>query len=278
MTQKTAHDPLEDNAYEGIVRLVRHHASLLPSQAGEKRVLEIITRVLDPDGYSHSTSVEWAANDFRQRAYSARESARSFLADILEGFRQIERYGFPTRSEADVNTVLREVRSRWRVANGLAQVNTTASGVDTRNQGLAISEGCRREIDASVDKAEILLANGDGRDAVREMVDLMETVTSAFQGREFGGRKFKGKNLSHVAKSLASLGDDEFIRHAMHEMERFYGLMSSRERGVRHGKLWEVLESGADIDILAAQLYCDMARAYMNFILATYDKIGGDVA
>ena len=94
----------------------------------------------------------------------------------------------------------------------------------------------------------------------------METVTTAFEGKEVSGGTVEGKYFNKIIRDLAHKSDRGLFVQAGNWMERLHGYLSSPTGGgVRHGTS---LSRGDDINLNEAVLICNLTRSYIGFLLA----------
>lgn len=128
-----------------------------------------------------SSDSGWAFTDLRDVMFEAAENAPLFIVAFLEACEDVRELGAPVASVADVNRVLREHGSGFRVdPPNIIRVSAGAEPVPVTAP--SESERTNTLIQGSLQKSEILLNEGHCRQAVHEVLWLMETVATAFRG------------------------------------------------------------------------------------------------
>lgn len=101
---------------------------------------------------------------------------------------------------------------------------------------------------------------------MQEILWLLETVATAFQGQESGAGTVEGKYFNEIIRNLRRNNRGSALAEALGWMSKMHGFLSSpRGGGVRHGT-----ELAADVSpsIREAHLYCNLTRSYINYLLA----------
>ncbi|MBY5774920.1 hypothetical protein HFN63_33465 [Rhizobium leguminosarum] len=121
-------------------------------------------------------------------------------------------------------------------------------------------------IHTSLDQADRLLLEQRPRQAVQEILWLLETVSRAFQGQESGTGMVEGKYFNEIVRALRNNNRGSALGEALGWMTKMHGYLSSPGGGgVRHGTQ---LAAGVSPTLKEAHLYCNLTRSYINYLLA----------
>jgi hypothetical protein len=123
----------------------------------------------------------------------------------------------------------------------------------------------------SIRRAEELLQEGRGREAVQETLWLLESITTAFKGIEAGTNKIQGKYFNQIAGELRKLSKGTTLERVLEWVTSLHGYLSSPTGGgVRHGL---DLNEGISISQNEARLFCNLVRSYLGFLLAEHERL-----
>lgn len=219
-------------------------------------------------GYSRSSSESWAVSDLHTGMMAVAENAPAFISAFWDGCEQIRtdypEVGLP---DADViNQILyeHELPYELRPPALLARHPQTPIAVQAPEQ--SVGEQAYALIHASLDQADRLLLEQRPRQAVQEILWLLETVATAFQGHESGTGTVEGKYFNEIVRNLRKNNHGSALAEALGWMSKMHGFLSSPGGGgVRHGTQ---LAANVSPSVREAHLYCNLTRSYINYLLA----------
>ena len=219
-------------------------------------------------GYSWSSSESWAISDLHGSMMGAADNAPTFISAFWDGCAQVHaehpEIGLP---DADVvNQILFEhgVPFEVRPPDLLSRNPQTPIAVQAPER--SIGEQAVALIHASLDQADRLLLEQRPRQAVQEILWLLETVATAFQGQESGTGMVEGKYFNEIIRALRANHRGGTVAEALGWMTKMYGFLSSPTGGgVRHGTQ---LSADMSPSLKEAHLYCNLTRSYINYLLA----------
>ena len=122
----------------------------------------------------------------------------------------------------------------------------------------------------SLEDSEKLLAEGKGRQAISELLWVLESVSTAFKGTDYQGSTIKGEYFSRIIPAMKNHGSVHRKKFNQWMMALHGHLSSPKEGGIRHGT--DVVD-GQDLDIHEARLFCDLIRSYINHLIAEYNRL-----
>ena len=267
--------PLSDEAMEAVVVLIGRVAQMGP----EKAILEHFKRVFsiaaESPCYSSSTT-SFARQDLRRDAGLAAANAPLFLEALYDGVEGLATH-FPGVTAPTVDSLNRFLRQRG-AAYAFQPPNLVALGSATP---LGLPQPAARSLDAEGQaliaetwaEADRLLAAGKGRQAVTENLWLLETVATAFRGLPLADTTVKGKYFNKIADEYRTHGKTLVLTQVLNWIATLHGFLSSPAGGgVRHGA---DLASGQSLSAHEAQLYSNLIRSYVSYLLAEYDQMRG---
>jgi len=221
---------------------------------------------------SRSSSESWAESDLDRLMSQAAENAPLFIEAFYDGCESL-------RSEADltvpevgrINRILSEhgvgyeIRPPALVAVGLHQ----PIPVPERYQSL--DEQAQEIVQQSLQQSEKLLAEGHPRQAVQEILWLMESVVTAFKGLGTGEDTIEAKYFNKIAQELRTKRKGQTIEQVLSWLTTLHGYLSSPTGGgVRHGA---DLKSGITINADEGRLYCNLIRSYVTFLMSEHERM-----
>jgi hypothetical protein len=120
-------------------------------------------------------------------------------------------------------------------------------------------------------QSEEYLTAGKNRQAVQEILWLLETVSTAFQGLPVGEGTIQGKYFNKIADELKLHRKGQVAEQAIGWMKTLHGYLSSPTGGgVRHGA---TLTAEGELSPHEARLICNLIRSYLYFLLDEYNRI-----
>ena len=124
---------------------------------------------------------------------------------------------------------------------------------------------------ASLARSDELLAQGRSREAVQEVLWLLETTATAFRGVETQSGSIQGKYFNQIVRELRDKGGSVTLERAMEWIAAMHGYLSSPSGGgVRHGL---DLQVGVEIGRNEALLFTNLIRSYLSFLLAEHERL-----
>ena len=124
-------------------------------------------------------------------------------------------------------------------------------------------------IEKSLQDAERELRVGHGRQAVQELLWLLETITTAFRNTEILEGSVQDRYFNEIIRRLRR-------EHGHHDqifrwMLNLHGYLSSPTGGgVRHGV---DVKEGLPIKLNDARLFCNLIRSYVTFLIFEHDGL-----
>jgi hypothetical protein len=120
-------------------------------------------------------------------------------------------------------------------------------------------------------RSEQLLSEGHPREAVQEILWLLETVTTAFRGIETESGTVEGKYFNQIVRDLRVKRPGTTLDRVLEWVTSVHGYLSSPTGGgVRHGL---DLSQGVELDANEARLFCNLIRSYLAFLLAEHERL-----
>ncbi len=218
----------------------------------------------------HSSSESWAESDLLQFMGEAASNPPLFLEALFDLFEAM-------RSECDVPDagVLNEICR----AHGVQYLIQFPKLVMVGSQQVAVPEPeapsladeAAAVLRESVHRAQELANQGRPREAVQEMLWILESVSTVFIGVSVPGGNLKGKYFNEIAKELKQLGTGTTLERAIEWCTQLHGYLSSPTGGgVRHGAN---LLRGRVITDDEGRFFVNLIMSYVSFLLAEHRRL-----
>lgn len=134
----------------------------------------------------------------------------------------------------------------------------------------SVLEEAHQEFRMAVSRSEELLDDGKPREAIQEILWLLESLATAFSGVTVAGTTIKGKYFNEIVDGLRHAKPDTTLRVVLDWLVRMHGYLSSPTGGgVRHGRALDL----NTVSTHEAQLFCNLTRSYITYLLAEYERL-----
>lgn len=223
---------------------------------------------------SSSSSESWAYSDLLSAMDHAADNAPLFIESFYDACEALrgDADGWFVPDVAFVNAVLAkhnvgyEIRPPDLVARELGGP-TIAVSLPTPS----LADRAREVLDKSLKRSDDLLSEGRPREAVQEILWLLETVATAFRGLDTQSGKVEGKYFNQIVRDLRGKHSGTTLDRVLDWISMMHGYLSSPTGGgVRHGI---DLDKGVDLDANEARLFCNLARSYISFLLVEHEAL-----
>lgn len=223
--------------------------------------------------YNSSSSVGWAESDLQSTLHAAARNGPLFVEGFFDGCESLRESGQAAPEAEHINAVLERHGSRLRVRPpDLVIVDGADALVPMPRQDPTNVERVADVLHRSVQRSSQLLDEGHGREAVQELLWLLETVSTGFRGVETASGRIEGTYFNRIVRELRGRANRPAIEQALVWMNTMHGFLSSPGGGgVRHGL---DLNRGVEIDQVEARLFCNLIRSYLGFLLAECERMG----
>ena len=224
----------------------------------------------------HSSDSSWAYTDLVSEMESASTCPPLFLEAIYDACECIRSRG-GNWFAPDV-TMLNEVCREHNIAYELRPPDlvlldpgTTIIQVEERPS--TIAEIGLNTLNDSLHRAEELLRQGRGREAVQESLWLLETIATAFRSLDTRTGTIQGKYFNTIVRELRQATTGTSLERVLEWANSLHGYLSSPTGGgVRHGI---DLRVGLPLSINEAKLFCNLIRSYSSFLLSEHERLAG---
>jgi hypothetical protein len=99
----------------------------------------------------------------------------------------------------------------------------------------------------------------------------LETVSTAFDGRETVVGTIEGKYFNSIVRELIRHGSGGMLAEVTRWISKLHGYLSSPSGGgVRHGTH---LNATVHIELHEARLYCNLTKSYIDYLLSELARL-----
>lgn len=135
----------------------------------------------------------------------------------------------------------------------------------------SLDEQAQAMIQKSLQGSEQLLSEGRNRAAVQEILWLLETVSTAFQGLNTCDATVHGKYFNKIVSDLQKHNRGTTLDQVLDWTKTLHGYLSSPTGGgIRHGT---DLGAGIATQPDDARLFFNLIRSYITFLLSEHERI-----
>jgi hypothetical protein len=134
-----------------------------------------------------------------------------------------------------------------------------------------LAEGAAALVHQSMQRAEELLSASRPREAVQEMLWILESIATAFRGIHLPSGTVQGRYFNEIAKELRNASSGTTLSRVVDWCTQLHGYLSSPTGGgVRHGL---DLKSGTPIAPEEGRLFCNLILSYVTYLMAEHARL-----
>lgn len=223
--------------------------------------------------FYRSSSSSWADSDLDSAMTSAARNAPLFIEAFYDACQDLHRENpiFGVASAGRINRILGERCAGFEIRSpDLIYVGNSAA-ITAPQIPPSFDEQAQALVQRSLQQSEQLLLEGRYRQAVGEILWLLETVSTAFRGLDSGLGTVQEKYFNKIAQELRRQHKGQALEHILNWMTTLHGFLSSPTGGgVRHGT---DIRDAAEMPSGDAHLYCNLIRSYVGYLMAEHDRM-----
>lgn len=264
--------PIPPEVFQDFLHLIRRMSG---QAARPQRVLELFKREFAAcvgETASPSSSESWAATDMENMMSAAADNAALFIQAFCSGCETLRSFDteLPVPSIDRINRILGKHSAAFRVEDGALVTAAKHRPVQVPTRPPSLDEQAHEVIQAALSQSEILLAKGQGRQAVAELLWVLESVSTGFDGAEAAGGTIKGKYFNAIVKEMQAKTLSTHQRQVLAAMVALHGYLSSPTGGgIRHG---QDLQKGTPLTANDALVFCNIIRSYITYMLGEHER------
>lgn len=224
---------------------------------------------------NRSSSESWAESDLNSLIGQAADNAPLFIEAFYEGCEALRGDHFTLPEVGRVNRILADHQAGFEIRLPAIVAVGIHKPIPVPERYQSLDEQAQDLLQQSFRESERLLSEGHPRQAVQEILWLMETVLTAFKGLSAGETTIEAKYFNKIAIELRMKMKGQTIEQVLTWLTTLHGYLSSPTGGgVRHGV---DLKSGITINADQGRLYCNLIRSYVTFLMAEHERLSRTV-
>lgn len=222
-----------------------------------------------------SSNESWAYTDLQSSMESAAINPALFIEafyDGCEALRAEAKYEVPNVDL--MNEILREHNIRLEIRPPrLVHVGEVVR-VPAPEPPPTLSEEASAIVNGAIQRAEQLLVEGRPREAVQEMLWILESIATTFRGITLPTGTIQGRYFNEIARELRTASRGTTLERVTEWATQLHGYLSSPTGGgVRHGL---DLNSGVAVSQEGGRLFCNLIISYVTYLMAEHGRIHRD--
>lgn len=222
----------------------------------------------------HSSNSTWAYTDLVYEVESASTSPPLFLEAFYDACECIRSRGghWFAPNVAMINAVCLDHNIGYELRPpDLVLRDPSATIIQVQERPPTVAESGLNTLNESLHRAEELLREGRGREAVQESLWLLETIATAFRSVDTGAGTIEGRYFNTIVRELRQVATGTSLERVLEWATSLHGYLSSPTGGgVRHGL---DLRDGLPLSLNESKLFCNLIRSYISFLLGEHEAL-----
>lgn len=224
-----------------------------------------------------SSDTSWASTDLDSKMDEASANSPLFIEAFYNGCETLKaaNSGMQLPDISHLNRILAEAGAGFQIDPPNLVATRAHIPIAVPAQPPSLDAQATLMIDRALQASERALADGNGRQAVQEVLWLLETISTAFRNSDVLDGSIQGRYFNKIIGELRQRGrghQDQILQWMM----TLHGYLSSPTGGgVRHGV---DLKEGLALGIDEARLYCNLIRSYLTFLIAEHERLSRHAA
>jgi hypothetical protein len=172
---------------------------------------------------------------------------------------------------AMINRVLSKHEAGYQIQPPDLVSQNPQQAIEVPEKQLSLDQQAQAIIQQSLKQSEQLLSEGRDRQAVQELLWLLESISTAFQGLDTGSGTIQGKYFNKIADDLRRHHKGKILEQVLNWVTTLHGFLSSPTGGgIRHGT---DLKTAILIQPNEARLFCNLIRSYISYLMAEHARL-----
>ncbi|TGE04660.1 hypothetical protein [Hymenobacter fodinae] len=218
---------------------------------------------------SRSSNASWAHTDLLSYMRQASANAPLFIEAFYEACESLDD---PTPDHNIINGVLAKHQVNYRIDPPELKLLHSGQSIAHPQAPPSLEESAQELIHTSFSESQKMLTEGRYRPAVQELLWLLETVSTAFQGLpQADESSIKSKYFNKIVEELRNKNQGTTLNQVLSWVQTLHGYLSAPAGGgIRHGMH---LKEGFTITENEARLYCNLITSYITYLLAEHARL-----
>lgn len=263
--------PIEPAVREGFRELINR----VSGQSDRKPILEHFKARFAAAAsmqYWPSSNERYASEDLDREMEHAAENAPVFIEAFWDACEELRARNpaMVLPDAARINRVLLDADAGYQLDPPMLVTTRVHIPISVPEAPPSLDAQAQAIINQALQASERSLSEGDGRQAVQEVLWLLETISTAFRDPGIFDGSIQGRYFNRIIGELRHRGRGH-QEQILQWMMTLYGYLSSPTGGgVRHGV---DLKEGVALHIDEARLYCNLIRSYLTFLIAEHERL-----
>ncbi len=258
-----------------VVQKFRELIDKISTIKGRWNTLEHFKRHFAPAAgtrFEGSSTEDWASTDLHSLMCDAADNAALLIEAFYDACEKLQ----ADHPEAEmpgvprINRILVEQNVGFQINPPRLVATKEHVSIAVPEEVPSLEDQAKAAIQDSLTASESALAENKGRQAVQEVLWVLESISMTFRSADVLDGDIKGKYFNKIATELKvhDKGPNEQILKWMMALHGY--LSSPTGGGVRHGaNLMNLPELG----INEARLYCNLIRSYTTYLINEYERL-----
>jgi hypothetical protein len=222
--------------------------------------------------YYASSNESWAATDLENFIDDASANAPLFIDAFYSACETLSQRHpeivLPDTSY--INRILSDAGAGYQIEPPNLIVTRAYIPISVPQKAPSLDAQAQDLIEQALSASERALIDGNARQAVQEVLWLLETISTAFRNPDIFDGSIQGRYFNKIIGELRQhrRGPQEQILQWMMTLHGY--LSSPTGGGVRHGV---DLREGMALRINEARLYCNLIRSYLTFLITEHERM-----
>lgn len=221
---------------------------------------------------NRSSSVEWAISDLESSMRDAADNAALFIQAFCKGCESLRLadVDLPVPTADRINRILAKHGAGFGIEDDRLVDTANHRPVPVPPRSPSLDEQAQGIIQQAIAASDHSLIKGQGRQAVSELLWVLESVATAFDGSVTPVGTIKGKYFNEIVREMQAKTLSPHQNQILKAMVALHGYLSSPTGGgIRHG---QDLQKGTPLSQNDARLYCDLIRSYITYMLGEHER------
>ena len=220
---------------------------------------------------SRSSSAGWAQSDLDSYMQQASLNVPLFIEAFFDGCEAFQREGVAVPDVRVINRLIAESEVPYRIdPPELVFTGQRVAPVAFQPATLSLDQQALEVLHNAISTSEQMLAEGEGRQAVQEILWVLETIVTAFRGLDTDTGTVQGQYFNKIVEDLKAQNRGTHMDRVLDWLTRLHGYLSSPTGGgIRHGADVAALQP---LQLHEARLFCNLIRSYVSFLLDEHTR------
>ena len=218
-----------------------------------------------------SSDAGWAQSDLDSYMEQAAGNVPLFIEAFFDGCEALRRKGMGVPEVHLINRLVAKSEVPYRIEPPvLVSVGQAIAPVAVQHATPSLDRQALEVLHKAMSASEQMLAEGRGRQAVQEILWVLETIATAFRGLGTDTGTVQGKYFNKIVVDLKIQNKGRLLDQALSWIMTLHGYLSSPTGGgIRHGADVATFQS---LQQHEARLLCNLIRSYVHFLIDEHSR------